>query len=95
MPKKQSKKNKVSYDESLGFRSHEDISKAEKYLGSASSTIPLPQSFFLTSILGFIVSATLMYSGRINETWGFAFCLVFVMMFIASFISMTPKGHDL
>ena len=95
MPKKESKKNKVSYDESLGFRSEEDINKAEKYLGSASSTIPLPQSFFLTSILGFIISATLMYSGRINETWGFAFCLVFVMMFIASFISMTPKGHDL
>ena len=46
-------------------------------------------------IFGFIISATLMYSGRLSETWGFTFCLVFVMMFIASFISMTPKGNDL
>lgn len=97
MAKKAARKSSAtrSYDESLGFRSEEDLTKAENYLGSASTGLPLSQSFFLTSIFGFIISATLMYSGRINETWGFAFCLVFVMMFIASFISMTPKGKDL
>ena len=93
--KKATKTEKKPYNETLGFRSDEDLQHAEKYLGSAAATLPLPQSFFLTSILGFIISAGLMISGRINETWGFTFCLVFVMMFIASFVSMTPSGKDL
>ena len=74
-------------------RTDEQIMRAEKELGNATSSLPLPQSFFVTSILGFIISATLMIYGRISETWGFAFCMVFVMMFIASFISITPKGE--
>ncbi len=95
MPKKTTQRKEASYDQSLGFRSDEDLARAESYLGSASTGLALSQSFFLTSIFGFIISATLMYSGRLGETWGFAFCLVFVMMFIASFISITPKGNDL
>jgi steroid 5-alpha reductase family enzyme len=55
----------------------------------------LPQSFFVTSIIGFIISAVLMIYGRIDATWGFAFCMVFVMMFIASFVSITPHGKDI
>ncbi|MFA6888312.1 MAG: hypothetical protein WC254_02340 [Candidatus Woesearchaeota archaeon] len=77
------------------FRSSEELMKAEKELGNATSSLPLPQSFFVTSILGLIISATLMIYGRINETWGFAFCMVFVMMFIASFVSITPSGKDI
>ena len=76
-------------------RTDEQIMRAERELGSATSAIPLSQSFFVTSILGFIISATLMIYGRINETWGFAFCMVFVMMFIASFVSITPRGKDI
>ncbi len=76
-------------------RSDEQIMRAERELGSATSSLPLPQSFFITSILGFIISATLMIYGRINETWGFAFCMVFVIMFIASFVSITPRGKDI
>ncbi|MBI5003414.1 hypothetical protein HZC31_08590 [Candidatus Woesearchaeota archaeon] len=92
---KKSKKKPAKYDKELGFRSHEDLKKAEEYLGSASSTLPLSQSFFLTSILGLVVSAVLTVYGRISPTWGFTFCLVFVMMFIASFVSITPHGKDL
>lgn len=98
MTKKRGKSGKTakkSYDETLGFRSDDDINKAEKYLGSATSTLPLPQSFFLTSIIGFLIAAGLMISGRINATWGFAFCLVFVMMFIASFVSITPRREHI
>ncbi len=56
---------------------------------------PLKGSFVIISIVGFIISAIWVY-GR-NPAWGFAFCLVFVMMFIASMISMTygPVGEEL
>ncbi len=56
---------------------------------------PLKGSFMIISIVGFIISAVWVY--RRSPTWGFAFCLVFVMMFIASMISMTyaPVGEEL
>jgi len=48
---------------------------------------PLKGSFMLISILGFVISAIYVYD--INPKFGFAFSLVFVLMFIASLISMT------
>lgn len=87
-------KKNINYDESLGFRSDEHLRQVEKELGTAMHTLPLPQSFFLTSILGFLIASILTLSGRISLSWGFAFCLVFVMMFIASFVSITPSGRD-
>lgn len=87
-------KKNINYDESLGFRSDEHLNRVEKELGTAMHTLPLPQSFFLTSILGFLIASILTLSGRISLSWGFAFCLVFVMMFIASFVSITPSGRD-
>lgn len=96
MAKKSTKKAKKTAAKPVHtFRSSEDIMRAEWELGNATSSLPLPQSFFITSILGFIISATLMMYGRISETWGFAFCMVFVMMFIASFVSITPRGKDI
>lgn len=92
---KKTKEKAKKYDKELYFRSEDDLKKAEEYLGSASSTLPLSQSFFVTSILGVIIAAALTISGRISPTWGFAFCLVFVMMFIASFVSITPHGRDI
>lgn len=92
---KKSKTRVKKYDKELGFRSYDDLKKAEEYVGSASSTLPLSQSFFMTSILGLVISAVLTVYGRISLTWGFTFCLVFVMMFIASFVSITPHGKDL
>ncbi len=48
---------------------------------------PLKGSFMIISIVGFVISAIWVY--KKDPTWGFAFCVVFVMMFIASIISMT------
>lgn len=48
---------------------------------------PLPSSFFLTSILGILITA--FYWNRIGEDYAFTFILVFALMFIASLISMS------
>ena len=53
----------------------------------AIRTVPLKGSFMLSSIIGFIISW--IYVLPRNRTWGFTFILFFVMMFIASIISMT------
>lgn len=67
----------------------------------------LPPSMMVISIIGFIISAVYTASGSINDvfppSWGenfgislgFAFCLVFVLMFVASVISMTPTDEEL
>lgn len=48
---------------------------------------PLKGSFMLISIIGFFVSAIAVYD--ISPSFGFAFSLIFVLMFVASLISMT------
>ncbi len=48
---------------------------------------PLPGSFMLTAILGFLVSA--IWVTKQNYNWGVAFMIVFSLMFIASIISFT------
>lgn len=48
---------------------------------------PLSAGFMLTSILGFFISIWLIMG--LSTTWGFTFTLFFVIMFIASLISMT------
>ncbi len=55
----------------------------------------LPQSFFLISIIGFLISAMYTYSGTFSLSWGFSFCLIFIIMFVASVASMTPSAADL
>lgn len=52
---------------------------------------PLPGTFMLMAIFGLIISAVYTASGRLDLTWGFTFCLVFSIMFIASVISITPS----
>ena len=49
--------------------------------------VPLKGSFMLLAIVGFFVSAYLVYPK--NVSYGFAFMLVFTAMFFASLISMT------
>lgn len=51
---------------------------------------PLPSTFMLTSILGFLVVTIYTASGRFPADWGVSFGLVFVLMFIASIVSITP-----
>jgi hypothetical protein len=65
--------------------------------------IPLSSHFTIVSILGFLISSVFTVSGRFTQwfmwagenagnTWGFLFTLFFLMMLIASIISITPKG---
>ena len=53
-------------------------------------TFPLSGSFMLTGLLGFIVVSIYTFYGRLNPTWGVTFSIVFLTMFIASVISITP-----
>ncbi len=51
------------------------------------NVVPLSSGFMLTAIVGFIIS--IMYVYPRNSTWGFTFVLFFILMFVASLISMT------
>ena len=48
---------------------------------------PLKGSFMVISMLGFFISAYLIYPKSIN--YGITFMIIFTLMFIASLISMT------
>ena len=48
---------------------------------------PLSGGYMITSIIGFLISAIYVYDK--NNRWGFTFALFFMMMFVASLISMT------
>ena len=47
----------------------------------------LPTGFMLMSIIGFFISIFAVYP--VSKSYGFAFTLVFVIMFVSSIISMT------
>ena len=53
---------------------------------------PLSGGFMIASIVGFLVSS--IYIADFSINWGFALAVVFVIMFIASLISMVkaPVG---
>lgn len=48
---------------------------------------PLPTSFMLVAILGFIISALWVFPMSYN--WGLTFIIFFSLMFIAAIIAMT------
>ena len=48
--------------------------------------VPFSSGFMLTSILGFMISV--LFVMKISATWGFTFALIFVIMFIASIVTM-------
>ncbi|HLC65224.1 MAG TPA: hypothetical protein VJI46_03820 [Candidatus Nanoarchaeia archaeon] len=56
--------------------------------------VPLSGTFMLTGLLGAVISIILTNSGRIPLPFGFAFTVIFLVMVIASMISMTyaPTG---
>ena len=58
-------------------------------------TVPLSGGFMLTSMLGFLVVTVYTFYGRLPATWGFTFDLIFVIMFIASVLSITPSLKEL
>ena len=49
--------------------------------------VPLKSSFMVTSIAGFFISVYFVMP--LSKTWGFTFILFFVVMFLASVISMS------
>lgn len=52
---------------------------------------PLPGSFMLFGMIGFIAVAIYTWSGRIAIDWGIAFGTVFFIMFVSSVVSITPS----
>ena len=45
----------------------------------------------ITSILGFLIVVIYTAYGRLDLTWGFTLGIIFVTMFIASVVSITPS----
>ncbi len=56
--------------------------------------VPLPRTFMITAMIGLMIVTVYTASGKIDLTWGVAFDFVFVMMFIASVLSITPPGLE-
>jgi len=62
-------------------------------------TVPLPASFMIIGILGFIISALYTYTGKFTLwfgesgiTWGVLFMLLSIIFFAASIISLRPTA---
>ncbi|MAG91096.1 hypothetical protein CMO83_00300 [Candidatus Woesearchaeota archaeon] len=53
---------------------------------------PLSGGYMITAIVGFLVSA--FYIAPNSATWGFTLVLFFILMFVASLISMTYAPTD-
>ena len=51
----------------------------------------LPGTFMLTGMFGLIITLIYTSSGRIPLDYGVAFCIVFLIMFLASLKSITPS----
>jgi hypothetical protein len=49
--------------------------------------VPLKSSFMALSIIGFLISAYMVYP--VNTDYGLAFLIVFGLMFVASLVSMS------
>ena len=52
----------------------------------------LPASYMAISLLGFLLSAV--YLVQYNLTWGVAFSLIFMMMFLSAMIAMERASPD-
>ena len=52
----------------------------------------LPGTFMLTGMFGFIITAIYTSSGKTPLDYGVAFCIVFLIMLLASLKSIMPSG---
>lgn len=77
------------------MKKRDTSSKEQVYVAPKSAFYmePLPATFTLTSILGLIITTVFTISGRINLSWGVAFDLVFLIMFLSSMITITPSQN--
>ena len=62
----------------------------KKHIKIIYETVPVSGGFMITSILGFLVVTVYTISGKIDVTWGVTLALIFLIMFIASIVSITP-----
>ncbi|MBN1645998.1 hypothetical protein JW868_03075 [Candidatus Woesearchaeota archaeon] len=81
-----------------GFMNHtknSELKKEDEQNSLTYSVAPLNNTFTVTVILGFLISI-FWIAPQWSEAWGAAFAIVFLMMFIASMISMTraPVGWN-
>lgn len=53
--------------------------------------IPLPGSTMLIGMGGFMIAGYLTAAGTLDKTWGFTLTLFFLILFIASVVSITPS----
>ncbi len=60
-----------------------------------TKSLPLSGGFMVVSIVGLIASAIYTNSGALDTTWGVTFIIFCAIVFLASVISITPKGDDL
>ena len=65
-------------------------SNIKKKLKFVYETVPLSGGFMITSIIGFIIITTYGISERIDKTWAVTLDLIFIIMFAASLLSITP-----
>jgi len=56
---------------------------------------PLSGSFMTLGLIGLIVVSVYTVSGRIPLTWGFTFIVFFLVMLIASLVSLEPNKKEL
>ena len=61
-------------------------------MASMERGIPFSSGFMLSSILGFFISV--FFVMKMSPTWGFTFALVFVIMFIASVVTLSHLEAD-
>ncbi len=56
---------------------------------------PLSASFMIVGLFGLIVTSVYTVSARIPLTWGFMFIVLFLIMFIASLVSLEPNKREI
>jgi hypothetical protein len=71
----------------------QEVKKAEikKPVGTMFRKHVLPENVMLTGLIGMMIILALGFFGTaINASWAWAFGLVFGIMIVASFVSMSP-----
>jgi len=80
------KKSIVAKKSAIVHKSNSNTKKGSKRL-SHWHAVPLKGSFMATAMLGFLISANWVYPQSLN--YGISFMIIFTLMFIASFVSLT------
>ena len=83
------KQEKTSYDNFMK-ENHIEMVHPE-HARERYRRVPLSNAFMLGSIVGFVAFAMYTAFGRLDLTWGLTFCVVFMIMIIASVISVQPE----